>query len=102
MALVQQAVKILQEAAAKCDPSSDLGQSILQSVQKLGKHAPPNQATQGIQAQTLRNLADKARQQAPLMALMRSMGQGGAPGGMPGSPMGAPAGAAPAPPAGVE
>jgi hypothetical protein len=73
MALVQQAVKILQEAASKCDPSSDIGQSILGSVQKLAKHAPPGQGSPGVEMQSLRNLMQQARQQAPVQAMQRQM-----------------------------
>lgn len=93
MALVQQAIKILQEAAGKADPSTDLGQSILKAVQSLGKHAPPAQAAagQGVEMQALRNIMQQARQQAPLAALQRMQppptppgAGGGAPSPMPG------------------
>ena len=92
MALVRQAIEILGQAAVKSDPSSDLGQALLNSIQKLAKHAPAGQASApgSVEPQALRNIASQARQQAPMQALMRNVGN---------SPMAAPpTGGAGAPP----
>ena len=91
MALVRQAIQILGQAANKADPSSDLGQALLKSIQTLAKHAPAGQASApgSVEPQALRNIASSARQQAPMQALMRSMGGGaGGPGG--GAPQASP------------
>ncbi len=78
MALVRQAIEILGQAANKTDPSSDLGQMLLQSIQKLAKVAPAGQSgTPGsVEPQALRNIASQARQQGPMQALLRSIGPG--------------------------
>jgi hypothetical protein len=91
MALVRQAIEILGQAAMKTDPSSDLGQTLLDTIKKLAKGAPPGQASAPgtVEPQALRNIAAQAKQQAPMQALMRSVGSG---------PMAAPPGGAGMPP----
>lgn len=91
MALVRQAIEILGQAATKTDPSSDMGQALLNAIQKLAKHAPAGQAAApgSVEPQALRNIQAQAKQQAPLQALMRSMGggpQAAAPTAGPGGP----------------
>lgn len=81
---VRQAISILQEAFGDTDPTSDLGQDILDTIKKLSRSAPPMQGAPGIGREALLNLVAQARQSAPLQAVMRSMAQGGAPGGAPG------------------
>lgn len=79
MAKVQAAVKILQEASSGLDPASDVGQTVLKSIQSLAKVAPPGQAgPPGVGAEALRGLAQQAQQQSPLMALLRQQQAGGA------------------------
>lgn len=75
IAMVQEALKTLGSAAMKTDPSSQLGQTLLECIKKLAKDAPSSQAGMpgSIQPQAMRNIASQSQQQAPMMALQRLM-----------------------------
>lgn len=79
---IAQAVKILQGAFGKMDPSSDGGKKVLKAIQQLSEIAPVTKEAPGLGPEVLRNLAMRAQQQAPLMMLLRQQAaQGGQPGG---------------------
>lgn len=78
MAMVQQAISVLKQAVAKSDPSSDLGQAILKSIESLGKHAPPQQAAPGPGNTALANIAEENKRNSMLQMLQRQQGAQGA------------------------
>lgn len=91
MAQVREAVSLLQMALPNVPIGSELHKVVLKSITDLSKSAPASEASPGIQQTAIKDLAANQQQQAPLVALMRSMqGQGSMGGG--GSPMPAPGG----------
>ena len=77
MALVQQAIEVLKQAAAKADPSGDLGQAVIKSLGALAKHAPAHQAAPDVGNTALNNIAETNRRNAMLQAVQRQQAQGG-------------------------
>lgn len=92
---VQQAVKILQGAFSKVDPGGEAGKTIIKCITSLSKIATVSQAAPNVGMEALKQALERARQNAPIQALLQQQGGGGAmPGG--GQPPPAPGGAAPA------
>jgi hypothetical protein len=79
--MIQQAVKVLQQAFGQMDPHDEGAQAVLQCITKLTKIAPPAQGAPGVGVEALRNLFMQARQQAPLAALMQQQQQAQPPAG---------------------
>lgn len=77
MAEVAQAVKVLQGAFGKLDPTSEAGHAVLKAIESLSKVAPVTKAAPGVGPEALRNLVAQAQQQAPLQALLRQQAAGG-------------------------
>jgi len=93
IAKVRQAIKLLEEALRDVGSTSEIGDAILTSIKKLASKAPQNATTAGAESSQLQALAAKARQMAPMLALARSQGGGGAGGaGAPPGGGGAPTG----------
>lgn len=72
---VREAVKILQNALPACPIGTDIHKSVLKAITELSKAAPQAEATPGTQQTAFRDLQANAQQQAPMMALMRAIGQ---------------------------
>ena len=85
------AAKILtQGLATGADPSSDPARAATKAIGDLTKHTPPGSVNPAIENAALMKLLQKQKQEAPMMAALRSQGQqmpqpgaGGAPGGAP-------------------
>lgn len=83
------------KAIALLDPTSPLGQAVLNAVKTIGKQvgaAPPETHVNNLQSQ----LVDAKRNAMQRLAMMQMQQQGGAPGG--GQPGAAPPGAGAPPP----
>jgi hypothetical protein len=72
MAKVRQATKLLEEALPDLGSESPVGKAVLSAIKSLASKAPQNQTTAGADNTVLRDLAQKAQQQAPLQALQRA------------------------------
>jgi hypothetical protein len=104
LAQVREAMKLLEGALPNLPQGTKPYTEVLSTLQKFGKLIPPSNEIPGIQNSALRGIVQNAQQQAPMQALMRSLGgagQGGpsgagapAPGGpaqgLPGGAPGAP------------
>lgn len=98
LTLIRLAADVLVEALGTgMDPASDPGKATTDAIQKLTKHTPPGSINPQIYNAALMKLMQKQKQQAPMMAALRSQGQqmpqpgaGGQPGGgAPPTPMAA-------------
>jgi len=90
IAKVRQSIKLLESALSDLGSESDIGGAILSAIKGLSSKAPENKTTAGAESSALQGLAAKAKQAAPMLALARAQGQGGAapgasPGGQPGA-----------------
>jgi hypothetical protein len=74
MAQVRQATKLLEQALPALGADSDIGRSVLNAIKSLSAKAPESKTTAGADATVLRDMAQKAAQQAPVMALKRAIG----------------------------
>ena len=86
LGIVKQAVTLLSKALPELPVGSEIHKVVTDSVAKLAKHAPETQGTQGIDMATIRDLQHQAQSAAPMVALMRAMGQHQQPPGAPGAP----------------
>lgn len=84
---IQSAAQLLQEAVQMLPPMSEEAGKLHKMLADLTKLAPPQQATQGNQVETLRNAMQQAQQQKMMQAIMqRAAAQGGQPGAAPQAP----------------
>lgn len=91
---VRNAVTMLEKALPQIPMGSPLHTEILQTTQKLAKHLTPGEGNQGLELQSLLQMARQASQQQPMAALSRLMPP---PGGAPAMPGGEGGGAPPMP-----
>ena len=77
MAKLREAVKIMQDQLPHLPQGSPIWQSLLKNIQSMGKYVGASDEIPGIQKSTLRELGQQAQQQAPMQALMRSLGGAG-------------------------
>lgn len=90
------AAKILtQGLATGADPSGDPARAATKAIGDLTKHTPPGSVNPAIENAALMKLLQKQKQEAPMMAALRSQGQQMP---QPGASGGAPPGAGAAPP----
>jgi hypothetical protein len=78
MAQVRQATKLLEQALPALGADTPVGRSILNAIKSLSAKAPENKTTAGADATVLRDMAQRAAQQAPVMALKRAVASRGA------------------------
>lgn len=84
LAQVREAVNILQMALPHLPQGSEPWKEVYGAIGKLGKIAPEGAGSPGIQQTTGQDIMAQQKQQAPLIALMRSMANGGQqPGALP-------------------
>ena len=76
---VKQAVLMLEQVLPQIEIGSELHQAVRSAINGLSKHVPKMAEQQGLQQSTIRDLALRARQMAPMIASMQQ--RGGAPGG---------------------
>jgi|DEB19_MinimDraft_2_1074335.scaffolds.fasta_scaffold161822_2 hypothetical protein len=76
MSKVREAIRLLEMALPNLPTGSDPHKDVLDSIGKLSKSVPATEAIPGVQQSQLLGLQQEAAKQAPLQALMRSMGQG--------------------------
>lgn len=70
------AAKILtQGLASGADPSSDPARAATKAIGDLTKHTPPGSVNPAIENAALMKLMQQQKQQAPMMAALRSQGQ---------------------------
>jgi hypothetical protein len=100
-AMVQEAVDMLEKALQGVPPQHPLHKTLLDSISKLSKAAPPQSASPGVGLTALKAMLADRQRQAPMAPLMGG-GAGGPPpppsptgtppgGGLPGPAPGAPA-----------
>jgi hypothetical protein len=89
---VRNAVKMLEGALQKIPMETPFHEAVFNAAKGLLKHLRPGEGNQGLELQSMLQMAKQQSQGAPLAALLR-MGQGGG-GGMPPA-MQPPAGGAP-------
>lgn len=76
MTMMRVAADVLIEALSSgMDPGSEAGRTATKAINDLGKHIPPGSINPQIYNATLLQLFNKQRQQAPMLAAMRSQGQ---------------------------
>jgi hypothetical protein len=75
MAKVRQATKLLEEALPDLGSESPVGKAVLTAIKSLASKAPQNTTTANADNAVMRDLAAKAKQQAPFMALQRAQGK---------------------------
>lgn len=90
MSKVQSAIQLLEVALPHIPLGSPPHDAVLNAIKALAKHAPSSEAVPGVQSSQLRDLQQRASQQEPFQALMRSLGSGGPDGGPGGGPGGPP------------
>ena len=70
------AAKMLtQGLASGADPSSDPARAATKAIGDLTKHTPPGSVNPAIENAALMKLMQQQKQQAPMMAALRSQGQ---------------------------
>lgn len=74
MSKVREAINLLETALPAIPIGTDSHKSVLSAIQSLSKSVPASEAVPGVQMSTLAGLQQEAQQQAPLQALVRSMG----------------------------
>lgn len=84
-AMLAPLVRQMEMILPKLGSGSDAGGALLKAISSLSKFAAPSEASPGIAMNAAQSMADKMRQQMPLIAALRAQ-QGGAPQGAP-SPM---------------
>lgn len=89
---VQNAVRMLEQALPKIPMGTPLHTEILSATTKLSKHMQPGEGHQGLELQSLLQMARQASQQSPMAALSRMMPQ---PNQAPAMPAAGPGGGAP-------
>lgn len=95
---VQNAVRMLEKALPQIPMGSPLHTEILSATTKLAKHMSSGQGHQGLELQSLLQMARQASQASPMAALSKLMPPQGAAPAMPGAePPGAAGGAPPLP-----
>lgn len=97
VAMVGQAVDMLEKALPEIPPQHPLHKKVLNAISTLSKEAPPQAQSPGVGLSALKQMLAGAEQQSPLAALLAGRGGGG---GMPGvmPPGGAAAGGPSRPP----
>ena len=83
LAQIGQAVKLLQAVIQNLPIGSPPHKAVMDSISKLSKVVPEGDQTPGIQKTALNTLNQQQQQQAPMMAMLSSMGR---PQGMGGEP----------------
>jgi hypothetical protein len=89
---IRNAVRMLEKALPQIPMGTPVHTGVLKATTDLLKHLPSDEGNQGLELQSLLQMARHASQSAPLAALGR---MGAPPGGPPAMP--APSGAAPPP-----
>ncbi len=97
LALVAKAKEMLEKAISLpgLGAETEIGQAILNSLEKLGKVLPDGAVSPGIQNAGMQQFMMAGRRDAPIQAILAALQQGGAGGGA-----GAAPGAPPPPPPG--
>ena len=95
---VRLAVRILEAALPKLGVASEEGKDVMKALSILAKHIPADAASPGIEQNAIQQQMLQARQEAPMLQMLRQAQSGGAagPGAQPGSagPAGQPSPAA--------
>ncbi len=99
LALVAKAKEMLEKAVAMpgLGAETEIGQAILQSLEKIGKVLPDGAVTPGLQQAGMQQFMMAGRRDAPIQAILAALQQQGGAGGGAGAPGGAP----PQPPGGA-
>lgn len=74
VAMLRQALEILQKALSMFPAGSEPHTATLQSITKLSKLAPSAEASPGVQKTEALAGAQQAQQQNPMVSMMRAMG----------------------------
>ncbi len=74
---VKQALLILEGALPEIDLATPLHKAVRNSIDALAKHLPAGAQHQGLQTSAIRDLALRAKQQAPMLQALMAKGQGG-------------------------
>ena len=84
---VRLAVRILENTLPKLGVASDEGKDVMKALSILAKHIPPDAASPGIEQSAITQQQLQARQEAPMLQMLRQAQSGGAagPGAQPGS-----------------
>lgn len=83
---LRNAAKILEKALPAIPMGTPLHTDILKITQQLSKHLQPGDGNDGLELQSLLQMARQQSQNSPQAALARLMGGGGAAGGAPAAP----------------
>lgn len=83
LAQVREAVNILTMALPHLPQGTEAWKEVYGAIGKLGKIAPEGAGSPGVQQNTVQDLMAQQKQQAPMIALMRSMQQGQGAGAQP-------------------
>ncbi len=92
MTLVAGALKQLEKAIPEVGTEGEAGVALMKCVEQLRKHFPADSVSPGMEKARQERFMMQARQESPLMNILKMAGQGGAGGAPPG---GAPPGGAP-------
>jgi hypothetical protein len=95
---VRNALRMLEKSLPQIPLGTPLHTEILKATQTLAKHLQPGDGNEGLELQSLLQMARQASQSAPMSALSRIGAPPGAPPAMPGAGAGAEPPASPAPP----
>ena len=94
LSLVQNAVRLLEEALPQLAAEPELGPQLMKAVESLRKMVPEGAVPKGVQDASMQRFMQQERQAAPILAALAALkqsgaggaGAGGPPGGMPGAP----------------
>jgi hypothetical protein len=92
---VRNAVRMLEQALPNIPMGSPLHSELLATTTKLAKHLTPGEGNQGLELQSLIQMARQMSQSQPMAALSRLQAPPGAPPAMPAAPPGGGEGGAP-------
>jgi len=88
---VQWAVRLLERALPSLGVETEVGKDVMQALTRLSKHIPAGSTSPGVDNSALSQITNQARQESPMLALLRAKMMGAQPGA------GAGAGAGPTP-----
>lgn len=76
LARLNMVVRMLEEMLPMFGAASEVGQSLLKSVTSLAKHIPAGSMSTGVEQTAMKGVMNSARQQAPMIAALRSQMSG--------------------------
>jgi hypothetical protein len=92
LAQLQWAVRIMEKALPMLGIGSEEGKSVMKALTSLSKLVPPGSTSPGVENSALQQMMLSARQEQPMLSMLKQAQSGGGPAGAGGPPPGGAAG----------